>query len=92
MDNVLSCTFMFLPDNLRLPTGSKDVNVIFLHMNIHAATISLHQAALLKGEEYGINEVFMRQSRARSRRAAEEITNIMRLVSHLDLSLVSIFT
>jgi hypothetical protein len=89
MDNVLSNTFMFLPDNLRLPGGLRDMNVVFLHMNIHASTICLHQAAVLTAEKNNISKNFIRQSRARSLMAAEEITNIMKLVSHLDASNVS---
>ena len=89
MDNVLSNTFMFLPDKLRLPGGLRDMNVVFLHMNIHASTICLHQAAVLTAEKNNISKNFIRQSRARSLMAAEEITNIMKLVSHLDASNVS---
>src|SRR3954467_4074670 len=29
MDNVLSSTFMFLPDHLRLPGGLRDMNIVF---------------------------------------------------------------
>lgn len=32
MDNVLSNTFMFLPENLRMPGGRRNMNVVFLHM------------------------------------------------------------
>jgi hypothetical protein len=89
MDNVLSNTFMFLPDHLRLPGGLRDMNVVFLHMNIHASTICLHQAAVLTAEKNNISKSFIRQSRARSIMAAEEIANTMKLVSHLDASTVS---
>jgi hypothetical protein len=89
MDNVLSNTFMFLPDHLRLPGGLRDMNVVFLHMNIHASTICLHQAAVLTAERNKIDPIFIRQSKARSLMAADEIANIMRLVSHLDASNVS---
>jgi hypothetical protein len=90
MDNVLSNTFMFLPDHLRLPGGVRDMNVIFLHMNIHASAICLHQAAILTAEKHKLGVSFMRQCRSRSLMAAEEIANIMRLVSHVDASIVSI--
>ena len=89
MDNVLSNTFMFLPDHLRLPGGLRDMNVVFLHMNIHASTICLHQVAVLTAERNKIDPSFVRQSNARSLMAAQEIANIMRLVSHLDVSNVS---
>ncbi|QSZ29267.1 hypothetical protein DSL72_003779 [Monilinia vaccinii-corymbosi] len=89
MDNVLSSTFMFLPDNLRLPAGLRDPNVVFFHMNIHCSTICLHQGAVLTAERENISQSFIQQSEARSLMAAEEITNLMRLVSHLDVSKMS---
>lgn len=90
MDNVLSNTFMYLPDHLRLPAGAKDMNVIFLHMNIHASSICLHQAAILTAEKHGLDKNFLSQCRSRCVMAADEIANIMRLVSHIDVSGVSI--
>ena len=41
MDNTLSSTFMFIPDNLRLPGGIHDINVPFFHMNLFASIICL---------------------------------------------------
>ncbi len=89
MDNVLSNTFMFLPDHLRLPANIRDMNVVFLHMNIHSSIICLHQAAILQAKKYNIDPNFIQQSRNRNLMAAEEITNIMRLISHMDASNVS---
>lgn len=44
LDNILSSTFMFLPDHLRLPAGIQDPSIVFFHMNIHCSTMSvLHQ-------------------------------------------------
>ena len=89
MDNVLSNTFMFLPDHLRLPGGLRDMNVVFLHMNIHTSSICLHQAAVLTAEKHNVAQSFINQSRMRCLMAAEEITDTMRLLSHLDVSNVS---
>lgn len=89
MDNVLSNVFMFLPDHLRLPYGLRDMNVVFLHMNIHASSICLHQAAVITAEKHKTGSSIIRQSRARSLMAAEEISNLMRLVTHVDPSNVS---
>ncbi len=89
MDNVLSNTFMFLPDHLKFPTGLRDMNVIFVHMNIHAAVICLHRAAVLTAERFSIDPTFIRHSRSRSLMAAQEISNIMRLVCHIDVINVS---
>jgi hypothetical protein len=91
MDNVLSNTFMFLPDHLRLPQNIRDMNVVFLHMNIHAACICLHQAAILTAKKHNIDTNFIQQSRNRNLMSAEEITNIMRLISHLDSSEVNFY-
>ena len=80
---------MFLPDNLRLPANARDMNVVFVHMNIHASCICLHQAAVLTAKKHNIDPNFIQQSRNRNLMAAEEITNIMRLISHIDASQVS---
>ncbi|TGO34719.1 hypothetical protein BHYA_0185g00230 [Botrytis hyacinthi] len=89
MDNILSSTFMFLPDHLRLPAGLRDPNIVFFHMNIHCATICLHQGAVMTAERENISQSFISQSEARSLMAAEEITNLMRLISHMDASKMS---
>jgi len=91
MDNVLSNTFMFLPDHLRLPYGLRDMNTVFLHMNIHASSICLHQAAVQTAERHKTGSSVIRQSRSRSIMAAEEITNLMRLVSHVDATKVCLW-
>ncbi len=80
---------MFLPDHLRLPANIRDMNVVFLHMNIHASSICLHQAAVLQAKKHNIDPNFIQQSRNRNLMGAEEITNIMRLISHIDASNVS---
>lgn len=89
MDNALSNTFMFLPDHLRLPQNIRDMNVVFLHMNVHAASICLHQAAILTAKKHKIDPNFIELSRNRNLMSAEEITSIMRLISHMDSSVVS---
>ncbi|ESZ92849.1 fungal specific transcription factor domain-containing protein [Sclerotinia borealis F-4128] len=89
MDNVLSSTFMFLPDHLRLPAGLRDPNIVFFHMNIHCSTICLHQGAVLTAEREDLSQSFIRQSEARSLMAAEEIANLMRLISHMEASKMS---
>ena len=88
MDNVLSNTFMFLPDHLRLPAGLRNMNIVFLHMNIHASSICLHQAAIVTANKHNVAGNIIRQSEARCLMAAEEITNIMRLICQVDASQV----
>jgi hypothetical protein len=84
MDNVLSNVFMFLPDRLKLPQGIRDMSVVFLNMNIHTSVICLHQAAILAAQRHNLDPNFIKQCHERSIMAAEEITNIMRLVTHLN--------
>lgn len=85
LDNVLSNTFMFLPDSLRLPAGLRDPNIVFFHMNIHCSTICLHQGAVLTAERENISQSLIQQSEARNLMAAEEVANLMRLISHVDI-------
>lgn len=91
MDNVMSNTFLFLPDNLRLPWGARDMKTVFLHMNLHTAAICLHQTAIVTSERNYLDPAFTRQYRSRSLIAAEEIVNAMKLSSHVDPSQVSRF-
>jgi hypothetical protein len=86
MDNVLSNTLMFLPARLKLPAGLHDPLIVYVNMNIHASTICLHQAAILKAEKHGLDERIIRQSQTRCRVAAQEIVTIMRLISHFDVA------
>jgi hypothetical protein len=89
MDNMISNLSMFLPDHLRLPGNIRDSKVVCLNMNIHTSTICLHQAAIMKAEKYNLDASIIAQSQARCRAAAEEIVNIMRLISHYDIAQVS---
>jgi hypothetical protein len=89
MDNVLSNTFLFLPDNLRLPGGVRDMRTVFLHLNLHTAAICLHQTAIVTAERNNLDPNFIKNVRSRSYVAAEEIVNIVKLVSHVDASKVS---
>lgn len=91
MDNVLSNTFLFLPNNLRLPGAVRDMRTVFFHMNLHTAAICLHQTAIVTADRNGLDPTFIKNVRARSYMAAEEIVNIMKLVSHVDASNVSEF-
>jgi hypothetical protein len=92
IDNVLSNTFMFLPDHLRTPYVSQDMNVLFMHMNIHASIICLHQAAIVTAQRYKLEPSVIRTSRTRNLMAAQEITNLMRMCSHVDAYSVSFVT
>ena len=90
LDNILLNTSMFLPEHLRLPTGIKDANIVYLNMNIHTSTICLHQAAILKAEKHNLGPDLIRQSTDRCFLAANEIVNIMQLITNIDVGSVSI--
>ncbi|KHJ31549.1 putative fungal specific transcription factor domain-containing protein [Erysiphe necator] len=77
MENCLNNTFIYLPEALRLPAGRRDMNVIFLHMNIQASIIGLHRTAVMTATRYNVEPIVVRQSRARTFIAAEEIVSII---------------
>lgn len=89
MTNMLSKISMFLPDHLKLPRGFRDMKVVIINMNIHAADICLQEIAIKTAKQYQLDLAIVRQSRAQCLVAAEEIVGIMRLISHLDLLSVS---
>lgn len=90
MDNILLNTALSLPDSLRLPSGLNDANIVFFNMCIHTSTICLHQAAIFKADKNRMPARIAAESKVRCITAAAEIASIMRQISHLDLSAVSI--
>lgn len=84
LDNTLLKTSLSLPPHLRLPTGIRNPNSVFLNMCIHTSTICLHQAALIKAEMKKLPSSIFEQSNTRCLLAATEVANIVRLISHLD--------
>ncbi|KAL8815257.1 MAG: hypothetical protein Q9223_005594 [Gallowayella weberi] len=84
LDNTLLQTSLSLPPHLRLPAGVRDVNIVFINMSIHTSTICLHQAAIFKADQKNLPQSLVEQSSTRCLLAATEITNIMRLISHLE--------
>ena len=88
-DNLLLHTALSMPDHLRLPTGIGDPNVIFWNMGLHAAAICLHQASIFKAEKNRMADSIVVESKRRSVVAADQIASTMRMISHMDLSLVS---
>lgn len=87
-DNILLHIALSLPDHLRLPSGMDDVNVIFANMSIHTSTICLHQAAIFKAEKNKMPNQIIIESKRRCLVAANQISSIMKMVSHIDLTLV----
>ncbi|KAF5706181.1 Zn(II)2Cys6 transcriptional activator [Fusarium mundagurra] len=82
LDNTLSSLFMFLPEKFRLPENVRDVSALHLNLNLHAAIICLHHAAIEKVDKYNLPDHVKQGSVTRLRAAAEEIVNIMRLTAN----------
>jgi hypothetical protein len=88
IDNILLNTSLYLPPHLRLPAGSPNANIIFLNMGLQSATIVVHQAAMFKAEKSGLAPSLIAESNMRCIAAATQITSIMRMIAHTDLSVV----
>jgi hypothetical protein len=88
LDNILLNTSLSLPSHLRLPAGINDPNTIFVNMNLHTATICLHQAAIFKADKNRLPAQISAESKRRCIVAADQITNIMKMISHIDMSTV----
>ncbi|EXJ77443.1 hypothetical protein A1O3_09669 [Capronia epimyces CBS 606.96] len=91
LDNILLNTSLSLPPHLRLPAGINDPNTVFVNMNIHTATICLHQAAIFKADKNQLPAQISAESKRRCIVAADQVTNIMKMISHMDLSAMSPF-
>ncbi|KAK1149391.1 hypothetical protein N8T08_006614 [Aspergillus melleus] len=90
-DNILLHFALAMPNHLRLPAGVADPNVIFCNMAIHTSTICLHQAAIFKAEKNKISEQIATESKRRCIVAADQISNIMKMISHMDLTIMNPF-
>jgi len=90
IDSILSNTAMFFPENLRLPAGFRDPNVVDLNLNIHSSIICLHQTAIMMMEKHSLEPQIATRSTLRCRMAAEEIVNIVRHISHFELAEVGV--
>jgi hypothetical protein len=88
LDNILLNTSLSIPPQLRLPAGITDANVVFLNMNIHTSTICLHQAAIFKADKNHMSPHISGESKRRCMIAADQITSIMKMISHIDLATV----
>ncbi|KIW52422.1 hypothetical protein PV05_08058 [Exophiala xenobiotica] len=91
LDNILLNTSLSLPANLRLPAGISDPNTVFVNMNLHTATICLHQAAIFKADKNRLPAQISAESKRRCIVAADQITNTMKMISHMDMALMNPF-
>ncbi|KAF7592765.1 hypothetical protein BBP40_012523 [Aspergillus hancockii] len=90
-DNVLLHFALTMPNHLRLPAGMSDPNVIFCNMAIHTSTICLHQAAIFKAEKNKMPQQIITESKRRCIVAADQILNIMKMISHMELTSMNPF-
>lgn len=90
LDNILLNTSLSMPSHLKLPNGLASSSIVFTNMNIHTSTICLHQAAIYKAEKNSLPSSVSAESKVRCITAANEIASIMRMISHMDLSAVSV--
>ena len=88
LDNKLSSVFMFLPEKLRLPQNLRDPTATHTNLNLHAAIICLHHAAIEKVEKHQLPDAVKQTSICRLKTAAEEIVKIIQLTSHSSTSFV----
>lgn len=86
LDDILLNTSLGMPENLRLPMGIGNPNLVFMNMCLHASTICLHQAAIFKAEKHRAFAKVSAESKVRCITAAAEIASIMRLSSHQDMA------
>lgn len=90
LDNVLLNIALALPDSMRLPICLNDANAVYMNMCIHTSTICLHQAAIYKADKNRMPSRVSAESKVRCITAAAETASIMRTISHLDLTSVSL--
>ncbi|KAG5993417.1 hypothetical protein E4U52_001979 [Claviceps spartinae] len=91
IDSILLSISHGLPAHLKLPSGLSNSNIIFTNMSIHTSVICLHQAAIFKADKNKLAASVGSESKIRCITAANEITSIMRSISHTDLSAMNPF-
>ncbi|EEP78639.1 conserved hypothetical protein [Uncinocarpus reesii 1704] len=91
LDSILLNTSLSLPSHLRLPEGINDPNVVFCNMCLHTSTICLHQAAIFKAEKNEMPNQIAAESKRRCIIAADQVTTIMKMTSHFDLTIMNPF-
>ncbi|KAK0645327.1 Tropolone cluster transcription factor tropK [Lasiodiplodia hormozganensis] len=91
LDNMLLNLALALPEEMRLPAGINNPNVVFMTMKIHTSVICLHQAAIFKADKNRMPAHIAQESKIRCVTAASEIAGIMRLIAHMDTSLMNPF-
>lgn len=91
LDNLISSTFLFLPGNFCLPKNLKDSVAVHMNLNLHAATICLHNNAYEIAYQHNLPDHVKTTSKMRLIAAANEVVNIVKLTSHSNAGYVSFF-
>ncbi|KAL0261217.1 hypothetical protein SLS55_004913 [Diplodia seriata] len=91
LDNMLLNLALALPEEMRLPAGISNPNVVFMTMKIHTSVICLHQAAIFKADKNRMPAHIAQESKIRCVTAASEIASVMRLIAHMDTSTMNPF-
>ncbi|KAH8893649.1 hypothetical protein GQ53DRAFT_644701 [Thozetella sp. PMI_491] len=89
IENDLTAMLMLLPSSLRLPGSSRCLNAVFVNVTIHTAVICLHKAASWNIRQFLLPEHLDLLSQVRLLTAAEEIVNILRLITDIKISLMN---
>ncbi|KAK0645891.1 hypothetical protein B0T16DRAFT_148662 [Cercophora newfieldiana] len=82
LDNILSSSFMFLPERFRLPKHGRDPVAMYQNLNLHASVICLHNSASDKVDKYKLPFHIKQSSRMRCLTSAYEIVNIMKMTAN----------
>ncbi|KAK0704044.1 hypothetical protein B0T26DRAFT_658509 [Lasiosphaeria miniovina] len=85
IDNDLVTMLMFLPSSLQLPRNVRSLNAVFVNVIAHTAVICLHRAGLGKSRagHLKLPDYAIRQSQDRLLPAAEEVLNIVRMITDI---------
>ena len=89
LDNTITNTFLFLPENLRFSDARKSPLIAFLNTCLHAASICLHLAEIDRLVQHTTGAERASLSQRRCRAAAQEILSVLRLTAHIDPAQVS---
>ncbi|KAH7140961.1 binuclear zinc transcription factor, partial [Dactylonectria macrodidyma] len=87
IDNDLASTLVLLPESLRLSAGFRCQNAVLVNIMMQTAIICLHRAALWRMQSQPVPDYLMRLSQARLLPAAEEVLNVLKIVSDLHKAL-----
>ena len=92
IDTSISILARSLPSHLRVSVDVREPQVVLGNMCLHAMVIALHQAAILRARRHQFDDRIVRKSQDRRDIAAQQIIDIMRMISFVDIENISPFT